>query len=231
MKKIFYSILFITFLIPAPLTFGDTFSSITLTETPNIPIINGKASNKPIEFSIADFNYTLEGDISSASIEGQWGGKKINKISKLDLYLDDILLIDFGQYFMSLSKSDKRALIKSLRRGEMIVFDINIDEEDFEELEDGEAFLYLVGKPKFFRSLRLDEITLTIVDPLPSGSSDTTPVPEPPMMPPLDEMPPTIVDPLIQVNGGTTPVPEPATMLLIGSGLAGLWGFRKKFRK
>ena len=132
---------------------------------------------------------------------------------------------------MSLSKSEKKALRKSLRRGEMIVFDINIDEEDFEELEDGEAFLYLVGKPKFFRSLRLDEITLTIVDPLPSGSSDTTPIPEPPMMPPLDEMPPTIVDPLIQVNGGTTPVPEPATMLLIGSGLAGLWGFRKKFRK
>ena len=80
MKKIFYSILFITFLIPAPLTFGDTFPSITLTETPNIPIINGKASNKPIEFSIADFDYTLPGTISSASIEFEWGGKKINKI-------------------------------------------------------------------------------------------------------------------------------------------------------
>jgi hypothetical protein len=38
-------------------------------------------------------------------------------------------------------------------------------------------------------------------------------------------------DPRSDPGPDPVPVPEPTTLLLIGSGLAGLWGFRKKFKK
>jgi hypothetical protein len=58
----------------------------------------------------------------------------------------------------------------------MIQFNIPIvDEDDLADLEDGQAHLYLVGQPKFFRSLQLGDVTLDIVDPV--YSSNPVPLP------------------------------------------------------
>jgi len=55
------------------------------------------------------------------------------------------------------------------------------------------------------------------------------PGPRPPPVPPPDPgagpVPPPVPGP------APAPVPEPTTMLLLGCGLVGLWGFRKKFKK
>ena len=181
MKKILYSILFMIFFFSVQVAFGDSIT-FSVTEEPYIPNITGKGSNKPQELQIANFDYNqlLKGEITSASIEGQWWGKSIGSISKLDLYLDNILLIDFGQFIKGLSRTEKNALKTALKHGEMIQFDIPIDPEDLADLADGQAALKLVGKPKSFKNLSIEDTTLSIVDPV--APTPAAPVPEPATM-------------------------------------------------
>ena len=177
-KKIFCSVLLMVFFFSAQMTFGDT---ISVTEKPFIPFLEGKDSRKVQEVQIGTFNFSelLKGDISSASIEGQWGAKSIRQISKLDIYLDDILLVDFDQYVKGLDRSEKKALRVALRHGEMVEFSVPRDQDDLAGLKDGQADLILVGKPKSFRNLQLGYITLTIDD---SVGPPSQPVPEPATM-------------------------------------------------
>ena len=41
----------------------------------------------------------------------------------------------------------------------------------------------------------------------------------------------SITDPFWGLVGGPNPIPEPTTMLLLGCGLIGLAGFRRRFKK
>ena len=83
---------------------------VIVVETPDIPRITGKLSRTVGTFEIAEFQFPVEGIVASATMEGWWGGKRIQKIAKLDLYLGDELLMDFGQYYKSLKKAQKRDL-------------------------------------------------------------------------------------------------------------------------
>ncbi len=204
MKKLLTFVGLVVFLLSTQLAFGDAI--ITVNATADIPTIKGRAARLLQETPSAEFDYILEGSISEASIHLQWGTSSkwssLGRLLQLDLYLDDVLLIDFGKYFKSLSWKEKIGLMTGLRKGKMIDLDVVIDPADFDDLVDG-ANLYLVGRPTFFSGLRLGDITLTINDPSPPGPG--APVPS---------------------------IPEPATMLLLGSGLLGLAAYgKKKFLK
>lgn len=67
-----------------------------------------------------------------------------------------------------------------------------------------------------------------------AGGGGETILPPPVILPPPE--PPPVVKPMVEPLGGTetgnpAPVPEPATLLLFGTGILGVAGMRKRFKK
>ena len=122
----------------------------------------------------------------------------------------------------------------------MIDFSLQLTETDLAALEDGKTSFTLVGKPKYFRSLQMAEVTLNIIGDyffynlspklklfFSSGDySDKNVITTTKFVPTPDPDPST--DPF--TNHDPSTIPEPSTMLLIGSGLLGA-GLYRRFRK
>jgi len=238
----------VVFLLSAQITFGDTLPQETvaeytniISENPVIPFIKHKRSKSTVS-EIANFSYELpeKGEITSASIGFRWGGRNFNQISHLDLYLDNILVLDFSEYYRDLSRAEKKTLKRTLSHRGMIDFSLHLTEADLAALEDGKTSFTLVGKPKYFRSLQMAEVTLNIIGDyffynlspklklfFSSGDySDKNVITTTKFVPTPDPDPST--DPF--TNHDPSTIPEPSTMLLIGSGLLGA-GLYRRFRK
>jgi len=192
-------------------------------------------------FTVGTFNFSPEGVIEEAEISGTWSGRLFWR-PHIYLYLGDLQIADISLTHKK-GIQGVREFVRQWRgwrtsRAWSYTFSAEEVAMLNEYLQGGAIDLRIVGKPRWWSKttkFSFGEVNLSVLNS--SGEIDS-----PDLEPPDLEVDPIEVEPGDLVNlvtnapsfgepisGGQ--VPEPISLLLVGSGLLGLVGLRKKFKK
>ena len=194
-------------------------------------------------FTLGSFDCSPAGMIEGAEISGTWSGRLFWR-PHIYLYLGDVKIADI-HFTQKRGIEGAREFVRQWRGWRTShVWSYTFSAEEIallnEYSQDGAVDFRIVGKPhgwSKFMKFSLGETDLSVVNS--SGEMDSSGV-EPSDL----EVDPTEVEPedsdnLVTtslgfdqgINSNSAPVPEPVSFFLLGSGLLGLAGFRKKLKK